>query len=163
MDVPFPSDLYQKMENNAVNTLINKLTSLCQKDSDDPFAYEDCWKLIDKYGERYQDLTADLNSYFMDIAGYCGWGQRIATWPKAKIWKVRKMQSKSFFGKYPHYQLLSSEITLVATPTLYSQMAHYEEMRLTLQKVLIHLYTAQQNHTGTSETSIQEAQVAQHV
>ncbi len=41
-----------------------------------PFPYEDCRWLQSEFAENLDDLTADLNMWFMAIAGPISWGKK---------------------------------------------------------------------------------------
>ena len=50
--------------------LLDKLC-LNRKSDNKPFPYKDCRKLSNEHKDKIDDLIPDLNTYFIDITGFC--------------------------------------------------------------------------------------------
>ena len=53
--------------------LLREIYKVQSEDSDQPFPYAGCSELLKKAGGNYGDFIPDLNTYFMEISGYCSW------------------------------------------------------------------------------------------
>ena len=93
-----------------------------------PFPHEDIRKIQDKFSEQLQKddlLTADFNSYWMNIAG------SLSYMLKGKTKKIPQNQidklKLNFFGVFPQYSFLEKEISTY--PNLDEEYKVYERVR----------------------------------
>ena len=124
------------MNDKALDRLLGDLDALQEQGFEGPFPYADCKKLIGRNNEAYEDLTADLNTYFSEIIGSSTWGRRITKWPEERMYRVRRVLDKTFFERYPEYLPLEGMITKSDTPDLYKRLILSEQMRVIILDIL---------------------------
>ncbi|MEJ7712466.1 MAG: YxiJ family protein [Pyrinomonadaceae bacterium] len=131
------------MKHKTVDELLAELLDLSEREFHGPFPYADCWKLISKEVKRYEDLTADLNTYFYYITSHSSGVKNILKWPRERILESQKWLAKSLFERFPKYKPLELLINEFNTPDLYTRMALCERMRTQLLDLFSNLLTAQ--------------------
>jgi hypothetical protein len=117
------------MEKINYQELLDKLRLLRQSDNK-PFAYKDCRKLSNQHRGKIDDLIRDLNTYFMDIAGFCSGDYQILHLPKATLLSAINRLSISFFEKHSKYNIIKDQITEENTPDLFADFKLCENMRM---------------------------------
>ncbi|MEH7590079.1 YxiJ family protein [Priestia megaterium] len=108
-------------------TILDELKQL-NNDLYHPFPHEDIRKTQDKFSEKLHEddlLTADFNSYWMNIAG------SLSYMLKGKTKKIPQNQidelKLTFFEAFPQYSFLEKEID--AYPNLHEEYRIYERVR----------------------------------
>ncbi|MDI3089793.1 YxiJ family protein [Priestia megaterium] len=93
-----------------------------------PFPHKDIRKIQNKFSEKLHEndlLTADFNSYWMNIAG------SLSYMLKGKTKKIPQNQidelKLTFFEVFPQYSFLEKEISTY--PNLYEEYKVYEKAR----------------------------------
>ncbi|MEB4860693.1 YxiJ family protein [Priestia megaterium] len=93
-----------------------------------PFSHEEICKIQDKFSEKLHEddlLTADFNSYWMNIAG------SLSYMLKGKTKKIPRNQidelKMTFFEVFPQYSFLEKEISTY--PNLHEEYKVYEKVR----------------------------------
>ena len=116
------------MEFNIRNlTILGELKKL-NNDLYHPFPHEDIRKIQDKFSEKLHEhdlLTADFNSYWMNIAGSLSYILKGKTKeiPQNQIDELKL----TFFEVFPPYSFLEKEISTY--PSLYKEYRVYEKVR----------------------------------
>ena len=124
------------MGENTLDSLLSALNDMYRRGFDGPFPYADCRKIIGQDHKKYEDLTADLNTYFSEVIGSSSWGRRLAEWPRDRMRGVKGALEKTFFERYPAYSPLAPMITASDTPDLYAKLIYSEQLRVNLVKIL---------------------------
>ncbi|MFE3892669.1 YxiJ family protein [Priestia sp. YIM B13446] len=126
--VKLSSACHEKVELNIRKLVIFDELKKLNNDLHHPFPYEDIRKIQDKFsGELHEDdlLTADFNSYWMNIAG------SLSYILKGKTKKIPQHQidqlKLTFFEVFPQYTFLEKEISTY--PNLYEEYKIYEKAR----------------------------------
>ncbi|XIH76022.1 hypothetical protein C1N57_26685 (plasmid) [Priestia aryabhattai] len=108
-------------------TILDELKKL-NDDLYHPFPHEDICKIQDKFSVKLHEddlLTADFNSYWMNIAG------SLSYMLKGKTKKIPRNQidelKLTFFEAFPQYSCLEEEISTY--PNLYEEYKVYEKAR----------------------------------
>ena len=108
-------------------TILDELKKL-NNDLYHPFPYADIRKIQDKFSEQLHEddlLTADFNSYWMNIAG------SLSYMLKGKTKKVPQNQidelKLTFFEVFPQYSFLEKEISTYSN--LHEEYKIYEKVR----------------------------------
>jgi hypothetical protein len=128
--------------NQKVSDLASLLTRRYREELLKPFPYEDCFKILDETGHRFEALIPDLDMYFYDIASPCSAAKRLICLPIEERTTLQKRLQGSFYEKHPEYQEIEFRITPVKTPYLYAHMAVHEEIRVEILRLLFLLTTA---------------------
>lgn len=105
-----------------------------------PFPYSDCRKLIDSLPlqekKRFEDFTANLNTFDMAVSGPISWGKRISDWPQERVKRVYNYLQKPFFQRFPQYKVVKRLITRTNAPDLFADIRIHNEVRKILLKLL---------------------------
>lgn len=91
-----------------------------------PFPYSDTTKIQKDFKMEFQgedNLTGDLNVYWMNIAGSLSYVQRAKVIPKNQV----KWLGLSFFDIFPQYRFF--EESIAGYPLFYDQYINYEKAR----------------------------------
>jgi len=146
------------MATQTDNDLVEQVQLLAQQ-SDAPFPYEDCRKVLREASEalpgqakRYQDLIPDLDSYFYIIDSYAGGVEQALTRPDDELIRASGLFKNSFFQAHPKYKSLEWMINQINTPKLYQEMA----LRNQLRQILLELFTRRLLHKKALNTKRQE-------
>lgn len=131
------------MKHKTVDELLAELLDLSEKEFHGPFPYADCRKLTSKEVKRYEDFTADLNTYFYYIVSHSSGVKKVLRWPRERLLESQKWLAKSFFERFPKYKPLEPLINASNTPDLYTRMALCERMRTGLLDLFSNLLAEQ--------------------
>jgi predicted patatin/cPLA2 family phospholipase len=144
------------MSSYTANKYADMLYQMSQKDQG-PFPYEDCRKILREAGNAlYDDLIPDLSAYFYEIYSHSAGAKNLIGWSSVELTRSQKIFRKSFFARQPKYASIESMINQDNTPTLVQRMGLYEQMRLSLTKLITSLIE-DQRLLNTSQKKLLEA------
>jgi YxiJ-like protein len=117
------------MDKVGDNTLARSIEALYAQECVHKFPYEDCRTLRKLQPNLDQNLTADLNSYFMFIAGYSSGATRLGQRPQAELRAALPRLKRTFYEVFPKYQTVSEHITDNGTPSLFHELEVADRLR----------------------------------
>jgi hypothetical protein len=111
------------------------------------FPYAGCRFVLEGVEDEFEGFIPDLNSWSMDIAGYCSWGAKILWWPQKKLIEAQSRMTLGFFDKHPEYCILQRFISESDSPDLYEYLDTHERMRKKLIEVFSCLLEGNESHS----------------
>jgi hypothetical protein len=121
---------------DILSRLASELAQFYEQNCRKPFPYQGCRALLKGTDKRMEGFIPDLDLFFGSIAGYANGAKKLLKWDTEKVKQAQRMLRGSFFEKHPEYKELEARITPADTPDLYADMAHYEEMRTKVLRLL---------------------------
>jgi hypothetical protein len=99
------------------------------------FPYADC-RWLQANAAAGTGLTADLNTYFADIAGFASSASELRKRNQDQLERAEQRLKSSFFKLYPSYKLLADKINEHNTPELDKLMRAADLIRSELVPIL---------------------------
>jgi len=126
---------------SEIGNLINDISSMYREKDTGPFPYESIREIQADFCDGFQKhapdeiLTADLNNYWMFIAGLASGGVRSILPDALERYKVKELLEKSFFDWFTKYRFLEA-YDLTGYPDFYYSFSLYDELRRMLLEVI---------------------------